>query len=380
MIVLENQLALQFNIGDKSDFLGIKDFHCMRIAENAGGLRPILNLTFQVSDESIIPFLNSGNIIYLMYGINEPTSDILQFEICGDDKTRGYKVGSAVSIIGAMYNRGFTSNKKTFIYSNRRSFEALSTISTQNGLKFVSNVNKTNDKQSWYQNGITDWEMATHIANRAYKDNNTFYTWGFDNNNFYFYDIREQLRAKTIKWYLTVNNTGKETKDNSIVNIGTYKTSDKYAGQNAELAGKNVTTVNYNLDTGEFTNPTYNLKTFTTMNTKKINVNSEGCVNYDYRITNGDEHSFSVEAQNQNFRNNVLFSSYTCHVPVAGQYRDFRLLDLVQLIPSDEDREAEGLYFITGIAKEYKNQKYSTLLTLNRESPNDIQGNLEGGA
>ena len=81
MIVLGNQLVLQFNIGDKTDFLEIEDFHYMRIAENAGGLRPIIDLTFQINDESIIPYMNSGNIIYLMYGIKEPTSDILQFEI-----------------------------------------------------------------------------------------------------------------------------------------------------------------------------------------------------------------------------------------------------------------------------------------------------------
>ena len=83
--------------------------------------------------------------------------------------------------------------------------------------------------------------------------------------------------------------------------------------------------------------------------------------------------------KNQNFRNNVLFSSYTCHVPVTGQYRDFRLFDVVQLIPSDSDKDAEGIYFITGIAKEYKDMQYTTLLTLNRESANGIKGDLEDG-
>lgn len=375
MIVLGNQLVLQFNIGDKTDFLEIEDFHYMRIAENAGGLRPIIDLTFQINDESIIPYMNSGNIIYLMYGIKEPTSDILQFEIWGDDKTKDYHVGSTVTLAGAMYNRGFTSQKKSDCFKNKKSFEALKQIAVKDGLKFVSNVTKTNDAQTWYQNGVTDWNMCNFIANRAYKDTDTFFSYGFDNNNLYFYDIREHLQ-QGIKWYLSVSSVGDSDKS-SVVNIGTYEASNANAGTNAEFAGKNITNVSYNLDTGEFANPKYNLKTFTTMDTKNINVNSTNCINYNYQITTSDEHAFSVEAQNQNFRNNVLYSSYTCHVPVAGQYRDFRLFDVVQLIPAEKDKEAEGIYFITGIAKEYKDNLYTTILTLNRESPNGIKGDLD---
>lgn len=377
MIVLGNQLALQFNIGNKTDFLEIEDFHYMRIAENAGGLRPIIDLTFQINDESIIPFMNTGNIITLMYGIKEPTSDILQFEIWGDDKTKDYHVGSTVTLAGAMYNRGFTSQSKSDSYPNKKSYEVLKQIAARDGLKFVSNVTKTNDMQTWYQSGIKDWSMCNHVANRAYKDSGTFFSYGFDNNNLYFYDIKEHLQ-KGIKWVLSVKSVG-EDENSPIVNIGKYKTSDANAGINAEFAGKNITDVSYNVDTGEFTNPTYSLKTFTTLDTNNINVNSTDCVNYKYHITTGDAHAFSVEAQNQNFRNNVLFSSYTCHVPVAGQYRDFKLFDVVQLIPAETDKEAEGIYFITGIAKEYKDNLYTTLLTLNRESPNGIKGELEGG-
>ena len=284
-------------------------------------------------------------------------------------------MGSTVTLAGAMYNRGFTSQKKSDCFKNKKSFEALKQIAVKDGLKFVSNVTKTNDTQTWYQNGVTDWNMCNFIANRAYKDTDTFFSYGFDNNNLYFYDIREHLQ-QGIKWYLSVSSVGDSDKS-SVVNIGTYEASNANAGTNAEFAGKNITNVSYNLDTGEFANPKYNLKTFTTMDTKNINVNSTNCINYNYQITTSDEHAFSVEAQNQNFRNNVLYSSYTCHVPVAGQYRDFRLFDVVQLIPAEKDKEAEGIYFITGIAKEYKDNLYTTILTLNRESPNGIKGDLD---
>ena len=377
MITLRNQLALQFTVGNITDFLDIEDFHYMRIAENAGGLRPLFEMNFTVSNEGIIPYLNSGNIISLMYGVNEPTSDLLQFQIMGDSKNKEYHVGSTISLEGAMYNPGFTGKTRSITYYNKKSYEALNLLASQNGMRFVSNVTRTNDAQNWYQNGITDWNMTNYVAPRAYRDSNTFFAYGFDNNNFYFYDIKEYLKQGP-KWILSVRKGGGGSAN--IINIGTYFCDDSNAGQNADLAGKNVTNVGYNLDTGEISNPGYNLKTFTTMDTKKVNVNSTGCQSYNYMITTGDEHDYTIQAVNQNKRNNILYSSYTCYVPVTGVYRDFRLFDIVQLVPAETDKEAEGIYFITGIAKEYKDMQYITMLTLNRESANGIRGDLEGGA
>lgn len=384
MIVLGNQLALQFAIGNKEniflkqDFLEIEDFQYMRIAENGGGLRPIINLTFQVNHEDVIPYLNTGNIITIMYGIQKPSSKIMQFEILGDNKSRDYHVGSTVSILGGLYNRGFTDQIKSDTFLKKKSYEVLRQISAQNGFNFITNSNiKTNDAQNWYQSGMKDWQMTNFVANRAYKDSETFFVYGFDSQNFYFYDLKQHL-ANGIKWFLSVTSVGQDECSN-VVNIGTYSCDDSNAGSNAKFAGKNITNVCYNLDTGEFSNPKYQLKTFTTMDTNSVNVNSTDCINYNYQITTSDEHNFSVEAQNQNFRNNVLYSSYTCHVPVTGQYREFQLFDVVQLIPADKDKEAEGIYFISGIAKEYKDMQYTTILTLNRESANGIKGDLDGG-
>ena len=374
MITLGNELVLQLSIGPHTDFIDMEDFKGFRIALNAGGIRPIIDLTFQVNDLDVIPYLNTGNIISLMHGIKEPTSDVMQFEIFGDNKTKDYRAGATINLSGGMYNRGFTSKIKSRTYKCK-SFQALQSIANQNGLKFNTNVTRTNDNQSWYQSGMTDWEMVGYIATRAYKDASTFFAYGFDNNNLYFYDVKELMKQGP-KWFLSVTNTG--NKENSkVVNIGSYQTDDSHAGINAELAGKNVTNVGYNLDTGEISSPTYSLKSFSTLYTNNINVNSTGCQNYNYMITTGDEHAFCMQAINQNKRNNILFSSYTCYVPIPHEYRDFKLFDCVQLIPNETDAEAEGLYIITGIAKEFKDNMYWTVLTLNRESGNGIKGNLE---
>ena len=107
MITLENQIVLQFNLGKFSDFISIKDFRGMEIIEHAGGLRPILNIRFLVSDLNIIPYLNQGNLIYIRYGITELSNDSMVFEIQGDVKTQQFKLGSEVSLLAAFYNQEF---------------------------------------------------------------------------------------------------------------------------------------------------------------------------------------------------------------------------------------------------------------------------------
>ena len=69
MIVLGNQLTLQFSLGSVSnysqftDFIEIEDLKLMAIQENSGGPRPVLTLTFKIKKENIIPYLNNGKII-----------------------------------------------------------------------------------------------------------------------------------------------------------------------------------------------------------------------------------------------------------------------------------------------------------------------------
>ena len=96
-------------------------------------------------------------------------------------------------------------------------------------------------------------------------------------------------------------------------------------------------------------------------------------------ITSNSDHGKSLEAINQNRRNNMLFSSFIVRVPIPGQYRDFHLLDVVQLTPAERDDECYGLYIITGIVRQFINGVYTTNLTLNRESANGIKGDLVQG-
>lgn len=373
MITLKNQLSLQFSIGPHIDFIDVEDFRAMTLIKNAGGLRPILNLSFELKDENVIPFLNKGNILVISYGIDTTSSDPLLFEIEGLDNTKLYRTGSQVNLTCSMYNPTFTSFVHSQNYGDLKSFEVMQKIAEQNKMKLVTNVTRSNDKQTWIQTGKTDWEFLDHVFWRSYKDTETFFIYAFDNDNIYFYDIREHLKMGP-RWCLSVNEMKSNTDNDMIVNIGSYKSDDSNVGTIMSLIGKNTTNYVYNVDSGNFSEVEHKLKTFTTMGTNKINNLEEGCQTYDYGITSGADHENSLLAISQNKRNNLLYSTHTLYVPVPVQYREFKLLDCVQVIPGDPDAPEGGLYLISGIVNQYKEGKYQTNLLLNREGVNDMRG------
>ncbi len=372
MITLANQIQIQFSVGSFSDFITIENFKSMELLENAGGVRPILNVSFQLDDLSILPYLNKGNIITLSFGITALSSDVYNFEIENDFKIKQYTTGSLITLLCSAYNPKFCSYIKARTFQQQKSYEVLKQLASDNNLNFVTNVTKTLDTQDWEQLGQTDWTFLHEVWQSSYLDTSTFFSYAFDNNNLYFYNMKELIAAGP-KWILTTSGMGVDS-NSSTVTIDSYLASNDAAGSCAQLAGKNLNIVNYDLDSGTFSSPTYSLQSFTTMNTNKLNLNTQNCQTYEYTISSDSNHNNDITAINQNKRNNILYSSYNCHVPVLNQYRNFKLLDCVQLKPSTPDEEAQGFYIITGIAHQYKNQIFQTVLTLNRESENGLRG------
>lgn len=376
MITLKNQLVLQFTLGQFTDFIDIKNFMGMEIIEHAGGLRPIINLSFLLTDTRLLPYINQGNLINLRYGITQLSNDSMCFEIQANQKVPQYKLGSLITITAAYYNNSFANQIKNRVITGK-SYEVLKETTESVGMKFNTNIVRTNDRQTWYQEGRTDWAFCKYISQRAYKDDSTFFSYAFDCNNYYLYDMNLKIQQNA-DWIFTTS-AADDNENSKIVNIGAYSVDEANQGQLATLAGKNVINIGYNVDTGEFSMPKHKLKTFTTLGTNNININSTDCQRYNYMITSGKDHANTLIALNQNKRNNILFSSYTVRTSVPDQYRDFRLLDTVKLLPLQRDPDAEGFYIITGIVRQYADGIFRTNLTLNRESGNGIKGNLEAG-
>ena len=168
MIVIKNQLVAVFSIGDIQDFISPSNLISFELYENAGNLRPIFKMSFTLTNKKVLNYLNAGNILTVNFGIHEPNDNILQFELQGDTANLDYTLGNTVSITSALYLPEFTNKQKNHNYGNKYSYEVLAEIAKRHNLNFITNVNKTNDKQVWFQCGKTDWQYAEEVWMHSY--------------------------------------------------------------------------------------------------------------------------------------------------------------------------------------------------------------------
>lgn len=374
MIYIKNQMTAIFSIGDIKDFIDVDNLISFEIHENAGNLRPILKMSFILTNTEILNLINLGNLLEVSFGINEPTKEVIKFQFIDDVSNLNYTLGSNVNIRAALYVPKLMDYTRCHTYSNCYSYEVMKQIADRHKMKLVSNITTTNDKQTWYQNGKTDWTFLSNIWHNSYINDKTFTCFAFDYDNIYFHDMSKSI-LETPEWTFSIKYIGAD----NLVNFGQYWTTNNY-GVTDSLLGKNLINTTYNVDTGEFSSSDYKLRNLTLIDSDKINLNINDTKNYSYNITCEDYHRNNISAINQNIRNNIMFSSYTIIIPTAGQFKKFKLLQTVKVEPGVEDRRIQGLSFITGITYQYVDQKLVTNLILNKEAPNAIKGsNLEVG-
>ena len=201
MIKIAEQLCCTFTLGDIEDFINPNNLLCFRLFETAGNVRPILELSFILEDESIIKYINQGNILTVTFGIDQLDKDSIQFELYEDNTHKQFSLGYRVNLKASFYRPKFTSNISCQSYYGS-SLDTIKTICEQNGFNLITNIDKTNDKMHWYQNGETTWAYIKDIWMHSYINDKTFMAFGFDAYNIYFYDIRKMV-LQGAKWEFT---------------------------------------------------------------------------------------------------------------------------------------------------------------------------------
>lgn len=370
MIRIKNQITCVFSIGDISDFISPENLISFELYETAGNVRPLFKMEFILNHKKVLNYLNAGNILKINFGINEPSSEVIQFELQGDNTNANYTLGNNVKITGALYIPGFTNLVKDKSYGKKSSFEVIKEIATNSRFNFVTNVSKSNDRQEWYQNGETDWKYLEEVWYHSYINDDTFLAFAFDANNMYFYDVRSLL-LNDPKWKFSTEFIGEN--NSNVINFGQYFTENNY-GVLSDLVGKNISNTTFNVTTGEFKSFDYKLKNFTTLDSNKLNINNKDCKDYTYNIISGDVHENYIKAQNQNIRNNIMYSTYAIYLPTAGQFKKLRLLDTATIQTNPRDERVSGVSFITAICYQYKDKKLLTNVTLNKEAPSGLRG------
>ena len=269
MINFCDQFLITFTLGDQKDFIKAEDLYSFNLYYVAGNIRPSFDLSFKLQNERVIPFLNSGNILILSFGTaGELKQDVLQFQLTGDNADIQYNVGSDVSIKGVLYKPNFTDYIGYDFYENKTSIEVISQIANKNNFRVISNVGKTADCQNWYRESDTYWNFMQYVWLHSYLNDDTFFSYGMDCDNIYFYDMRK-LAQSGAKWLVT--NKYNSSEKSNVICVPSYKPINNY-GEVANLIGKNLKISVYDVDNGQLLLQDYKLKSFGTIDTNKINV------------------------------------------------------------------------------------------------------------
>lgn len=372
MIKIGEQMCCSFTLGDQEDFITPSNLQSFRLFETAGNVRPILEVSFTLENEKLIKYINQGNILRVTFGITNLDKDVIEFELYEDNTNKQFSLGYVVKLKGAFYRPILTSQTLCKSYEATSSVNAIKSICDECGLNLVTNISKTNDIMNWYQSGESNWNYLKEIWLHSYINEKTFMAMGFDAYNLYFYDVRNLIN-NDVKWLFTSKFASEE--NSNLVNFGSYFVENQYGATN-DLIGKNLVNKVFNIDSGELSQVEYKLKNFTAIDTNKINISSSNCINYNYSFTDDDVHENYIKAYNQNLRNNILFNSFSIYLTTAGQFKKFKLFDTVHFDISPRDERLDGIAFITGIVYEFEENTLSINLTLNKETPSGIKGEL----
>ena len=370
MINYNNQFLLSFKLGDNNDFIDANDLKHFNLYFIAGNIRPSMEISFTLQDLRLVPYFNCGNILTISFGsAGEIKKDVLQFQLTNDMSDLKFSVGSEVALKGYFYKPSFLSHVGYDYQEDKTSYEVISEYANKYKFNLVSNIGKTNDRQNWYRVSDTPWNFLQYVWLHAYTNDNTFFSYGMDCDNLYFYDMRE-LTQKGAKWMLTNLSAGENAQN--TISIPGVKTVNNYGGV-SDLIGKNLQISVYDVDKGILELQDYRLKSFGTVDTNKLNINSSGSLDYDYGIISDDVHKNFVKAYNQNVRNNLMYQTFEIYASTY-EFKKVKLLDPVMFNMYPYDARLQGTAFITGITYQFEPGQFKLNLTINKEAPSGIKG------
>ena len=370
--------VITFSFGSNpkcTDFITADNLKSLALFYMAGNYRPILYMTFTLENNELIKYLNAGNILTMSFGDREPsTQEAVQFELFSDDSSKNFTVGYEVALKAAFYKSKFTNKLGCKSYPNSLSVDVIKEIATNNGFNFLTNTTKTNDLQLWYRCGTTEWNFMNELWYHSYINDDTFLAYGMDCDNIYFYDVKNLVK-QGVKWVVTTNR--QEATPNTLL-VGSVSVTNNY-GTYKDLIGNNLLLSEYNLDVGDLTVNTYKLKSFTTIDTDSLPINSANALDYTYAVTSDDVHKNYNKAINQNIRNNLLYSTVQIYTSAAAVANKIRLFDTVQFDINPIDDRLQGLAFITGICYQYEQGNFRTNLTISKEAVSGLRGDFLNG-
>jgi hypothetical protein len=376
-IKVQGQYYIQLNIEGKEDFININDLSRLILEEQAGNLLPVFEMDFETLDLSVLPYLNEGSNIKLIYGVDDDLREanlIIQTAEISHD-TFPY---ASVLIGGICTSIAYSDNQAIRVIAGT-SIDAIKQV-TGGLLKWhKNNLSASNDSMNWRQSGDRHRTFVTDIWLNSYIANDTILCSITIDGQFKYNSIRNILKGGYR--YKLINTNITDTKKD-VQYYGHFNTQK--SGIINKAYGKLRAQKIVNIETGATvdTTPTL-LKPIALTKYKLGNTTVNTGIKHSC-VTNSNTHANYNSAYLSNVTNISVMMRSTESIIIPNKLLDISTLDAVYLdldsleesntAPSAE--HGSGLYLVSEIRYIFMNNIFSTELTLVRESNNSIKGSL----
>ena len=398
---IEKYFYLQINIKNKQWIFNPEDLLRFLYEEEAGNLSPVCEFDLLIQDTSILQYLNEGNSIDVTIG----GYDKLPKDKSGSNISAPNKQQFSVTVVrlevsydsfpfiqiycsGIIGDYGYIANNNMSIIKQKSSVDAIKQVLKEDD-EFTNIDSKTKasfkDTQNWVQYNISNKRFISNIWLHSYSPNNTLFLGINSNNTFILRDklyLLEQITKKDFK-YIFSNFSGDKDKNKVIQYDGILFTQSNSILNLTSCY--NLNKLVYDLDNAQEVTISSDIKNMGISSNSKLNRNSS--------ITNT---SATASVHNLNVHDNyhlAYLSNIGNLMSVSGCklilnftnifLSDLSILDMIYVTVNELDPLANstakgesGNYLVSRITRCIMNNKFTTTVACNRESINEMSGEL----
>lgn len=378
MIGVDGQYLFAFSIADRNDFLMEEDLQTLKLVEEAGNVLPTFELAFTLEDQSILRYINEGNVLEISMGEDNIEMTGLNFRILSKIITRVAQHKYLIRLVGILDSMKYYTDCKVNITERISGIEAI--IDTAKSYFVVdSNISKSQDQQHWIQPNIPDRIFVNRVWAHSWLSK-SFPAIGISSGGIFIIrdvgKLAKKLATQDYDWKFVPFDTSKK---NELI-FDQYKVESNTGLINV-WAGYERDKDVLNLDSGTESLVSPSLTTVFANSPKLDRMKEVGTRSSDFGVVNSNVHPNYWLAYQQNLSYLSLFGSTKVLLQVSSKYFNIRVLDLVLLQDLDLNmQQAEGYhsgsYLVSRVTRLIENRNFVTIIQLNREALGELQGDF----
>lgn len=376
-IAVAGQYIFSFSIGDIfNDFIQESDLLDFTIIEEAGNVLPTFELVFNIQDDRFLGVLTETNDLKVSFGRDDDDRIDTTLHIASLDSTGHGQGKRTVVLSGFLTNVSYIYNSEMTISDKKSAVEVMRDVAERHNFTPDFNVDTSSDQQHWIQPNVTAKKFVNDLWLHADRTDSFLAMALTVDSKFMIRDMRT-LVEQDFQWRFTpfVEEPWDIPYD---TNIG-IKSNTGFINY---WAGYGQNKLIFDLEDEDFRFITEEAKPIIAL-TREISRKAGLEKRYvNTGMQNDNVHKNYWQASLRNLTNLVIFGAVTVTVSFRDRFRNIRPLDKVMFREQDvadpniATEFHSGLYIVTKVCHRIQNRQFVTTVELNRESFNQVVGNV----